>query len=688
MKKFTFDIETYINYTLFAFKNIKTKKLITFEIKGELETLTEKKIKKMKKLMTENVIVTFNGLKFDEPITLYAMQGKNAEQIFKLVQKFIVDSYGVWDFYRSARLEPIMKHHIDIMDVARGSASLKLYGARLGTKKLQDLPYAPETSLSKKQMKTVLAYCDNDNIVTEELYRYLESDLDLRRSMGEQYGMNFMSFKGAKIAEMILVKECNYTGKAISIPKQVKYTPPSYIKFKTPELKAMFEKMSTHKFLVMKTDILDNIKYLKQEYTFLLDDLGIEKSTKVRYGTKTKKTVSNSGNVINPDFVNTPLHFDGLDYKFGLGGLHASVSSTTIKPKKDEIIVDIDYRSLYPALIIENDFSPKHIGSKFSGVYRKMFNKRNNELKPAMKKVPYGSDEYNTLDRQQNTMKLVLNSSFGQTGQRFSKIYDPNTMLHTTLTGQLTLMMVVEKLSLKGFKTFYANTDGITLLIKKKDLPIVQKITEKFDKKTGLTMEYNFFSSSHIRDVNNFVNITDDFKVKAKGSFAEPDLEKNSNVPIVFEAVRKFLQDGTPVEITIRSCKDVNDFCTSRQVTGGATFGRDIPEMYPDDWEDKLNSNRGLTKDIIKRRDKMEANWVKDNGKYLGKVVRWYYSTNGSSIHYKKSGNKVPMSNGAYPLMDLPKDNVLPNDIDFDWYFDYAERMLGDLGCEYIQKNS
>ena len=680
MKAFTFDIETYINYTLFAFKNTSTKKLITFEIKGELETLTEKSIKKMKKLLTKNTIITYNGLKFDEPCTAYAMSGKNAQQIFKLVQQLIIDKQSVWQFYRQARLEPMITHHIDIMDVARGSASLKLYGARLGTKKLQDLPYEPQTSLSKKEMKDVLHYCDNDNIVTNELYDYLESDLDLRRSMGEEYGMNFMSFKGAKIAEMILVHECGYTGKGVSIPKQVKYTPPKYVKFKTPELQAMFEKMSTHKFLVMKDDVLKNMKPLQKEYTFLLDDLGIEKSTKVRHGSKSKKTVSNSGNVINPDFVDAPIEFDGIQYKFGLGGLHASVSSTTIIPKDDEVIVDIDYRSLYPDIIIQNDYSPSQIGSKFSAVFRRMFNKRNFELKPAMKKVTYGSEEYKTLDRQQNTMKLVLNSSFGQTGQRFSKIYDPNVMLHTTLTGQLTLMMVVEKLSLKGFKTFYANTDGITLLIKKKDLNKVKKITEKFDKKTGLTMEYNYFSSSHIRDVNNFVNITDDFKVKSKGAFAERDLEKNSNVPIVFEAVRKFLQDKTPIEISIRSCKDVNLFCTSRQVTGGATFGKDIPEMYPDDWEEKLNSKRGLTKDIVKRRDKMEANWVKDNGDYLGKVVRWYYSTNGSSIHYKKSGNKVPMSEGAYPMMDLPKKNKLPDDIDYEWYFQYAQRMLGDLG--------
>ena len=42
--------------------------------------------------------------------------------------------------------------------------------------------------------------------------------------------------------------------------------------------------------------------------------------------------------------------------------------------------------------------------------------------------------------------------------------------------------------------------------------------------------------------------------------------------------------------------------------------------------------------------------------RYLGKVVRWVWIVGGSPITYKKNGNKVATSDGAYPLMDFEED--------------------------------
>jgi len=681
----TFDIETYPNYVLFAFRDVANEnELLTYEIRGSDNTLGRKKIKKVQKLLSRNKIITYNGIKFDEPVTAYALLDKTAHEIFIVVEKLInEDNFTPWQLYKKAKIQPCITEHIDIMDVARGSASLKLYGSRLGTKKLQDLPYEAGTYLTENEMDEVLKYCENDNILTQELYDYLETDLDLRESMSKQYGMNFMSFKGAKIAEMILVHETGYDGGTPERPDFVEYKPPKYINFETPELKQLFKKIKKHKYLIMHTEVMDVMRRFKSqgEHEFFLEDIGEGTRTKTRHGKKTKRTISDSGSVISPDFLDAPITFNGLDYKFGVGGLHASVESTTVTIADDEALVDIDYKSLYPSIIIENKFSPRHIGDKFKEVYQNMYDKRNKELKPAMKKVPYGSKEYMDLDRQQNTMKLVLNSSFGQTGQRFSKIYDPWTMLSTTLTGQLTLMMVVEKLALAGFKTFYANTDGITLKVKKKDVPTVQKITRDFDKVTGLEMEYNFFRSCHIRDVNNFVNITDDGKIKPKGAYANADLEKNVQTPIAYTAVKQYLLDGTPLIDTIKSCDDVKQFVSARTVTGGAIWSKKIPELYPEGWEASLTRNKRITKKMEDLKAKLEGKWVQENGDYLGKVVRWYYSTKGNPIFYKKSGNKVPKSEGAKPMMDLKKK--LPKDLDYNWYVNEAIELLKDVGVNY-----
>ena len=641
MKTYVFDIETYINYTLFAFMNVDTEEVITFEIRDNVF----KKQKKLLKLLTKNTIVTFNGLKFDEPITAFALDKENvtSEDIYNGVQSIIVDKIGVFGFYRKGHIKPFIKHHIDIMDVAMGIASLKLYGARLGAKKIQDLPYEPQTKLTYSQMDEVRDYCKNDLVLTKLLFTKLHADLELRKDMGERYGLNLMSLNGAKIAEKILVKETEYDGKAPEIPDDIWYTAPKYIKFKTKIMKEFFKYIKNHRFLLNGNGNIDLPMKLKQE-----------------------KLSFNSG----------------ISFQLGIGGVHGSVENTTITCNDDETILDIDYKSLYPSLLIENKFVPKQIGKKFLQIYKDIYIQRNDVLKTKLKTLKYGSKEYKDIYSQQDGLKLVLNSSFGRLGLRFSKLYDPSALLHITLTGQLTLMMVIEKLHLAGFDVFYANTDGITLKCKTKDVEKIKKITADFDKKTGLIMEYNEFKSCHIRDVNNFVNITNDNKVKAKGAYADPSLNKNSQTPIIYEAVKELLQNETPLKVTINKCKDINKFCSSVTVRGGAMYSNDIPEIYPDDWEEKLASKRGLTKKIIADREKLEAGWVKDNGSYLGKVVRWYYSTKGRSIHYKKNGNKVGKTDGAVPMMVLAKK--IPKDLDYAWYYNEAEEVLKDLGYEKI----
>ena len=63
---------------------------------------------------------------------------------------------------------------------------------------------------------------------------------------------------------------------------------------------------------------------------------------------------------------------------------------------------------------------------------------------------------------------------------------------------------------------------------------------------------------------------------------------------------------------------------------------------------------------------------------YLGKVVRFYYGTHSPGpIIYNTNGNTVSLSYGAQPLMIL---GDFPEDIDYRWYLESAEKMLRDVG--------
>ena len=77
--------------------------------------------------------------------------------------------------------------------------------------------------------------------------------------------------------------------------------------------------------------------------------------------------------------------------------------------------------------------------------------------------------------------------------------------------------------------------------------------------------------------------------------------------------------------------------------------------------------------------------------KYLGKIVRWYWSTDGDPIYSKLEGvelkkdgtpkkdPKVKDSDYAFPIMDLSAGLV---NINYDRYIQEAYEMLKNIGVE------
>lgn len=240
-------------------------------------------------------------------------------------------------------------------------------------------------------------------------------------------------------------------------------------------------------------------------------------------------------------------------------------------------------------------------------------------------------------------LKITLNGSFGKLGSMYSKLYAPDLMLQVTITGQLMLLMLIEQLENVGISVKSSNTDGVEILCPKDKQDKLEAIVFDWELATGMVMEHGHYKALYARDVNNYVAVYDGY-TKAKGVYAEPTLSKNSEYPIVFTAIKEYLLNGKPMRHTIAECEDVTQFLTARTVKGGAV------------WREQ----------------------------YLGKMVRWYYAEDGESIHYDTNGNKVPKSDGAKPMMDLPSGLVsnMPNDLDYEKYLELAVKHLADLGVE------
>lgn len=240
------------------------------------------------------------------------------------------------------------------------------------------------------------------------------------------------------------------------------------------------------------------------------------------------------------------------------------------------------------------------------------------------------------------TLKVTNNGSFGKFGSKYSFLYAPNLLLQTTLTGQLSLLMLIEELELNGIKVVSANTDGIVTYHHKDKSDLVAEILFNWEIATSYNLEQTDYREIASRDVNNYIAVKLDGKTKCKGCFGEASMSKNPDGLIIYESVAQFIAKGTPIEKTISQCTDITKFVTVRRVTGGALF----------------------------------------NGEYLGKAVRFYHSNDFSladlSLVYAKNGNKVPVSQGCRPLMELP--DKLPNDIDYSYYISKANETLKGVG--------
>ena len=238
--------------------------------------------------------------------------------------------------------------------------------------------------------------------------------------------------------------------------------------------------------------------------------------------------------------------------------------------------------------------------------------------------------------------KLSINGSFGKLGSMWSKLYSPHLLIQTTLTGQLSLLMLIERLETLGVEVVSANTDGVALKIPRAMQMLTQQEILGWEEDTGFETEETAYRSLHSRDVNNYVAIKPDSETKLKGAFAPPGLQKNPTNQICVEAMIAFLKDFTPIEQTVRGCADIRKFVTIRQVNGGA---------------------------------------IDQAGAYLGKAVRWYYAKGVTGpLRYKLNNYTVARSEGARAVMDLPER--LPDDIDYEWYINETKSILGDVGID------
>lgn len=338
--------------------------------------------------------------------------------------------------------------------------------------------------------------------------------------------------------------------------------------------------------------------------------------------------VSDGGGMLMPkEISNLKLTIGSGSYQMGIGGLHSTESCVSHYADSNHILVDRDVASYYPAIILGCNLFPRHLGTSFLKVYKTLVTRRL-DAKHKGDKV--------TAD----SLKITINGSFGKLGSKWSALYSPDLLIQTTITGQLALLMLIEMLETNGVSVVSANTDGVVMRCRTDKIETMDAVVTTWEMMTGFETEETHYRALHSRDVNNYIAIKTDGNAKLKGVYAPAGLQKNPTSEICSEAVVKYLKGQQSIDETIRQCTDIRKFVTIRQVKGGG---------------------------------------IDQEGNYLGRAVRWYYSNQVTgAIKYKINGYTVARSDRARPMMQLPER--IPDDLDFNWYIQEAYSMLNDIG--------
>ena len=539
---YVYDIEVFQNIFHCSVKNTETNNIYKFEISERKNQLRElvKFFKQVDKYITwgdyyttninipANVIFCgYNNLHYDNPIINYIIEYEDklmqyniptiCSSIFNLSKTITTSSEDNIDAWKH------WKYQIwfDTFDILTMLYSNKL---RVGLKEIQVTMQYPNVQefvcdwtkpLPLEDFNSMIDYNINDIESTSELLNRCKKDVDLRIAIEDEYGVRVLSKDGVNIGMKILTQ---------------KYLEKTGLTWQ--DIKDLRSPMSV---IPLKDVILPFIKYDSPILQRVLDDMKNQIVSPGRKGYENK-------------FV-----FNNLRYSVGVGGIHSVNSPEIIIPRDDEMLIDIDVASLYPSMLIEYEFYPKHLGKEFLEVYK--------QIKDERIEAKHNGDKVKN-----ETLKLALNGLSGNLQNEHNFCYSPFAVMQIRINGQLLLLMLAEKLTQIGCRIIQANTDGLFVLLKKDAYSKVNSICREWEQLTKLTLEEDRFKAMYQYAINDYFAITEDNKVKEKGMFITAvKLGKGLTPKIIPKAVISFFKDGIPVEDTIKNCTDIRDFLMSEK---------------------------------------------------------------------------------------------------------------------------
>jgi hypothetical protein len=582
--------------------------------------------------------VGYNNIRFDSQVVEWVIRNceywhelSNLEITAKIAQKAadVIDdaNHDVFPEYRESdltlkQLDLFKVHHFDNKN---RRVSLKRLEFEMDLENIEEMPiHHSKENMTTEDIELTKEYCYNDVWATYQFYLVTigetdhplykgENRIELRQDIEAEFGIPCLNYSDSKIGDE-MIKKYYCEQKRIDyqqLPKKgyfrksiaVKNCIAPYVEFQTAELQAFLKK----------------IKKL---------NLGLQ------------------------DDFKEELHFYNNVYSFMKGGLHTENSPKIFEADDEYEIIDWDVSSYYPAIIINNGRYPYHLGPEFLRGYQEMFNKRL-ELKPLAKKDK-------KIKGIVGALKLAVNSVYGKSSDMQNWIYDRQLTMFTTITGELSLMMLIEAYELAGINVISANTDGVTIMIKKCYIDKMHEINAWWSELTKYELERADYQKIIFSTVNDYLAIKTDGEVKKKGDFVTDfELHKNKSARVVPLALEQYFLRNVPVDTTIKSHNNIFDFCLRQKASKDFHY----------EGIDRATGEKKVYNKLIRY-------YISNTGEKLLKVKNEDSDSGAADVSQVEAGEWL-----ATVCNHLKKDHPLDN-INYDYYIERAERLIYKIQSE------
>ena len=448
----------------------------------------------------DSLFVGYNSSSYDSNVMRAYLQGKNPFH----VSKAIIESDDRGLVYKMFDTKKTPLFGMDLYQDNRGF-SLKEHSAFMGINiKETEVDFDLDRELTEEEQVLNELYCKNDVLATEKRFEQNIGMLVAKAAIALYFGLDKMALS---------MTNANLTAELLGAEK-------------TPDRGDELDKYELPEGFEIESETIRE--------AFMTDE----------FDANDKGHASISLDVPRRDVTEV----------LGVGGIHGA--------KESFIHVGNfharDVGSLYPNTMVLFDYLSRNIPEDKRHIYQMLLDER--------MEAKYSNKEFTEIKGVQiptklliNGYKLPLNTKYGAMGAEFNKLYDPRMRLLVCITGQMAMWDLLEKIE-NHATIIQSNTDAHYYIpFSEEDEKAIDEIANDWMERTGYTLDDDPFKAIFQKDVNNYLAVTLDGKVKFKGAIGLTNGLKVSKA-IVSNAFINYVVAGKDYKEFINECDELRQF--------------------------------------------------------------------------------------------------------------------------------